>query len=209
MSLFRAITAEEEAATSLILALKARQYPNATTLDQHNHVHKSAVTPYLHAVNNLIAATNCPKTTLIIHTSGEPQIHIKLEVTNLLSANEPIFAHPDQPLNFSMTEQEQGEIPTTASVTTQLGEIAKGAKMHSIRHFVKHAANIRNQIIYSSDEGIPSVKIEDEAILTRLSRVTTIHVLTIMIMQTTDHQLFAQQCLDGFIKMLSSIKSRL
>lgn len=42
MYLFRAITAEEEAATGLMLALKQMHYPNAEQLNPRNHTHKAS-----------------------------------------------------------------------------------------------------------------------------------------------------------------------
>lgn len=42
MYLFRAITAEEEAATALMLALKKQHYPNAEQLNPRNHTHKAS-----------------------------------------------------------------------------------------------------------------------------------------------------------------------
>jgi hypothetical protein len=43
MAAFRAITAEEEAATALIVSLKRKRYPNSDRLNARNHDHKSSI----------------------------------------------------------------------------------------------------------------------------------------------------------------------
>ncbi len=45
MAIFRAITAEEEAASGLLRCLAEMDYPNAKYLNPHNHSHKHAVFP--------------------------------------------------------------------------------------------------------------------------------------------------------------------
>ncbi|PLU07434.1 hypothetical protein BMJ29_02810 [Sinorhizobium medicae] len=67
MSFFRAITAEEEAATALILALKQRRYPGSEKLNPWEHLHKAAVSPFLDAVGNVLAETGMPAPRLSIN----------------------------------------------------------------------------------------------------------------------------------------------
>src|SRR4051812_48496164 len=50
MAGFRAITAEEEAASALLLALQQKQYPNSSRLNHRDHTQKTALTPFLNAV---------------------------------------------------------------------------------------------------------------------------------------------------------------
>lgn len=47
MAVFRAITAEEEAASALFHALKRRGYPDSGKLNPRLHEHKAALTPYI------------------------------------------------------------------------------------------------------------------------------------------------------------------
>lgn len=50
MAMFRAITAEEEAATAIFHSLQRLRYPGASGLNPRNHIHKNALAPFLHAV---------------------------------------------------------------------------------------------------------------------------------------------------------------
>lgn len=50
MAIFRAITAEEEAATGLLRALQARGYADSREIQPRDHLQKAAVYPYLRAI---------------------------------------------------------------------------------------------------------------------------------------------------------------
>lgn len=60
MAAFRAITGEEEAATTIFHALRRHEYAGADKLKPNNHLHKAAVVPFLQAMGDFLttAATN-------------------------------------------------------------------------------------------------------------------------------------------------------
>ncbi len=74
MAAFRAITAEEEAASALFHSLKRRRYAGAARLSPRNHVHKNAVAPFCTAVSRVLAATEeiGMKSGLLLDKSEEP-----------------------------------------------------------------------------------------------------------------------------------------
>lgn len=47
MSVFRSITAEEEAATAIFLSLKEKKYENAEKLKFQDHSYKQALEPFI------------------------------------------------------------------------------------------------------------------------------------------------------------------
>src|SRR4051812_32687695 len=53
MAAFRAITAEEEAATALFHSLKRHRYPGSELLKPRDHLQKNAVAPFCSAVSRL------------------------------------------------------------------------------------------------------------------------------------------------------------
>jgi hypothetical protein len=55
MASFRAITGEEEAATALITAIRARRYPNAKEFNPRDHQHKAAVMACVMAIGTQMA----------------------------------------------------------------------------------------------------------------------------------------------------------
>lgn len=58
--MFRAITAEEEAATALMFALKLRGYPRSNRLKPRDHGQKSAWTPLIEAIGKMFAIVSHP-----------------------------------------------------------------------------------------------------------------------------------------------------
>lgn len=73
MSLFRAITAEEEAATAVIRALNVRKHPNAERLKERQHQHKAAIWPFITAIADKFAEKNIAMPTMflrVMHRAG-------------------------------------------------------------------------------------------------------------------------------------------
>ena len=199
MSLFRAITAEEEAASALIFALKQKGYEGAEKLKPRDHTHKAAVSPFLDAVNNLLYETGVPTPRLSIHRGERPKIMITVDLAALLKKDEPAFAEIDQPFNYML---KKGESQTAYSFEQELQGLAEVRGEKSIKALVEREANLRNRLLYASDEGIPNVDFNDSIIINRRDRVYRISLITIGIMQTSQRQLFAVQCLRAYSAVL-------
>jgi len=200
MSLFRAITAEEEAATALILALKLRHYPGSDLLNHRDHLQKAAITPFLDAVNNLLAKFKLPPATLRLHQTDTPRFAVSLDTRAYLRGEEPLFGEPDEPLNFVMRKGNDNEAPVHC-FEDELQEIATGRGLEDIVDFVRKEANLRNRLLYAEDGGYPTVSFPDATLLERLRRVTRALGLTIAL-QSPQQQLFAVQCLEAFLRAL-------
>lgn len=150
MSLFRAITAEEEAASALMLALKQRRYPGAEMLKPRDHRHKSAITPFLNAVNNMLADARVPAPKLSIHEGDPPRLHLSLDIGSLLGHVAPLHAEPDHPLNFVLRGGADGSVYRFIS---ELQTIADDRSAKDIGTLVDQEANLRNRLLYAGDEG--------------------------------------------------------
>lgn len=110
MAIFRAITAEEEAATALILALQIQCYPGADQLRPWNHVHKSAFWPLILAVNNFLSRSSMPQPIVSLSKGDEAWVKIRIDITALTGGTgEPVWAEPDQPLNFAVRSGQVSE----------------------------------------------------------------------------------------------------
>lgn len=90
-----------------------------------------------------------------------------------------------------------------------MAELATGNGQNSIKSYVKTQANLRNQVLYASDNGIPSVTLGDGALVERAKRVCVLLCISIIILQTDQKQLFAIQCLEGFLKAINAQKDAL
>lgn len=63
-------------------------------------------------------------------------------------------------------------------------------------------ANLRNSLLYAQSDGIPSVTFKRSLLLAKLRRVCLMLQVTIGILQTPAHQLFAVQCLEAYLGAL-------
>jgi hypothetical protein len=136
---------------------------------------------------------------------GEPKATIQIDVAALAGLSRPLFGTPDHPLNFVVSRN--GDARSAANIfEKRLDEIAKGRNFETMLAFVRAEANLRNRLLYASDEGIPSVEFADAMLLDRLGRVYALNILTIMILQTSQHQLFAVQCLHAFLIALGRLE---
>lgn len=195
MALFRAITAEEEAATALILALKQRGYDGVGSLNPRNHVHKAAVSPFLDAVNNLLVSLGVPAPRLTLQGGDRPQLMVTIDLAALTRSPEPQFGEIDQPFNYLLTK---GGQKAAYLFDQELQALATSSGEASIEAFVKREANLRNRLLYASDDGIPQANFNDLVILKRRDRVYRIALIAIGILQTPQRQLFATQCLQAY-----------
>ena len=201
MSAFRAITAEEEAATAVIRALRFQKYPNAEKLNDRSHPHKSSIWPFILAVANKMDEKNIAEPKMSLRLDGEPRIELSIDIGSQAGLVQSLWASPDEPFNFSMSSDRTGPFKIH-DFSEELSEIASSSGARNIMEYVAAEANRRNQLLYASDQGIPSVEFEDSFLLRRRQRVTTLLALTIAIMQTKTHQLFLVQCLDALLRAL-------
>jgi len=202
MAVFRAVTAEEEAATALISALQTRRYPGARELKPWKHPHKAGLMILIETLGRAIGESGFPRPHLHIQIEGAtPRIDVVIPGAALGMSGHHIT--PDNPLNFSMGEGgAEGGLGERMFFAEQLAAFATAQGAKTIwEHFVQ-AANFRNQLLYASDQGRAVVEDPHPFILNRVPRVFTLLALTIIIMQTKDHQLFAQQALQAFLAAL-------
>lgn len=139
MSLLRAITAEEEAATALILALKARQYPGADRLDHRRHDHKAGVAPFLHAVGPVLSVWEFARPRIHLSWAGDrPRLNVSVSALAVGVSSDPDqLIQPDEPFNFVAREgphEGPAEVMTFAS---QLAELASEKGAGEILDFIR------------------------------------------------------------------------
>lgn len=204
MSAFRAITAEEEAASALILSLQQKQYPGARRLSNRVHLHKAALTPFLNAVAKVLALMDFAKPTLRLSPDANPpRVTFFVDMSRAgVRSPEPLFAEPDEPLNFVIRMMDKDGTSGVHMFEEQLREVTQGNSLDEIVAFLNEEANRRNRLLYATDTGIPAATFTEGFLLERLRRVATLLTLTIAIQQTPAHQLFAVQCLKAFLRTL-------
>ena len=169
MALFRAITAEEEAATALFLSLKRRGYDGADCLKKKDHLHKNAVIPFIDAISRVFAkfGPQMPPTEIFFDTKTKsPQLGLRFKHTHPVSG-ETVFAHPQPPLHFSLSGGPMGGEMKKEDFSLGINEIKKETNVADIIIYLKERANLRNKLLYAGPDGYPSVEGDIEEILQR------------------------------------------
>jgi len=202
MAAFRSITGEEESVTAIMYALKRRKYEGADKLKPRNHVHKSAMYPFLTSVARVLNAANQMglEPTLELRRELQPT-RFQVRLTVPLADGKKIWAYPDPPLHYSVRTNDKIE-----DFSQQLSELANERNRKDILDHVRELANKRNQILYASSEGIPAIADPiDGYILKRRDVIFTNLIIYLLIDPYKEKQLFVQQALSAFLKMLRLI----
>src|SRR3989344_5569107 len=153
MAVFRAITAEEEAATAIFLVLKEQGYENAEKIKFKKHSYKQALEPFLRAVSKFAEKwSNEPgfpfgsKYVLSLEGKGQEK---KLSLSFNFQKG-MITCIP--PLGFSIKLNDKQYF-----FEKELLEITSGKTREDIVKHVETIANRRNELLYAQPNGIPSV----------------------------------------------------
>ena len=202
MAMFRAITAEEEAASGLMLCLKELGYTNAEKLKHRDHVHKSAIIPFLLILGDFFSETLVPN-------GIAPAFHIKEEdgISRLTIAipmtinGESLNAYPIPPLNFAVTSDNK-----SPSYKQQINRFVTKIGATNIVSYVKEQSNLRNRILYADPSGFPNVKSTDPKFLdVREARVIVLIRAYLFIYPYKEIQPFVQAALDALLSMLGTL----
>jgi hypothetical protein len=201
MAAFRAITAEEESATALFHALRRHDYPGSKALKPHNHLQKNAVSPFCAAVAELFAYADerlhvRPELS-IVDEQGAKRLITQFHVGGLGLGDR--LAKPHPPLNLEIRRNER-----LHDFSEQLDRLAESRHFDSIRAHLLARANLRNEILYASSTGLPSVKLNN-FLREQRQTVKNIVMLFLLIDPYPEHQLFVSQALRSFLKMIDKL----
>jgi hypothetical protein len=202
MALFRCLTAEEEAATAVFLALKSRQYEGASRLNHRSHRDKTAVIPFFRAVSanfaKVVTAQMDPK--IVLDERG-PSPRLRVRITHTPPVYPPKWAYPEPPLHFSLRINDR-----LHDFRDEMQELARSVGVENVITHIDEQKNLRNRVLYASPQGVPEIEGNGEAlVLRRRDSVFGALIVFLLIEQTSERQLFAQQCLNSFLKMLGKL----
>jgi len=200
MAAFRAITAEEESATAIFHALRRHKYLGSEQLQPHDHLQKNAVRPFCLAVSELIervhTSFNLNPSFSVDKEDGELRMGTRFHAAGVGGGDR--WAMPQPPLNMAISAGDPASAMQLHDFTEQLQEIADNQHAFHIRVYLKQRANARNEILYASATGLPSVILNK--FLEEQRRVVQINLrLFLLIDQYPEHQLLAKQALRAFL----------
>lgn len=158
MSLFRAVTAEEEAASAIIMAVQQLKYPHATKLNHRNHVHKAAVIPFFDAVTRDLARTQgAPPLQLYLDDSFNPaRVRIRFKMSHP-DTGEDVWVMPVGPLHFKFSISRESAAYAPVDFSGGVAAVVKDVNAGSIIEHITERANFRNRLLYAADNGYPRI----------------------------------------------------
>lgn len=207
MAVFRAITAEEEAASGLMRCLSELYYPRSNELNPRDHVHKHAVFPFMEILGLFFGQTigkNFQRFELHIEEDdGEARLALALRFSVL---GEDRLVCPIPPLNFGVSVLDSAE---AVDYARQITEFTKIKGVLSVKAFLKNEANLRNKILYAGPDGYPVVQdLKCSFVEERRRRVLSMLNLYLLIFPCKEHQLYVVQALTAFVDLLKGLKKR-
>ncbi|MFN3474280.1 MAG: hypothetical protein ACK4ZW_09570 [Blastomonas sp.] len=198
---FRAITAEEEAASTIIKCIQLRKYEHANQFNAYNHTHKAAILACTMVVRNSIQPI-IRECQLIFHYDV-PRIDIKIPLSNFdIEGGEKIALQPIEPLD--LVHAREG-IPDALLFAEALEDLAKKAKFRDIKLFVANQANSRNTLIYASDRSLPFSQATRESIKVRQNRTVNLLIIAVMIWQSKAHLSLVKQSILSFLGIIGRL----
>lgn len=202
MAVMRALTAEGEAATAIMHALKRKRYSEAAKLDPRSHVHKAAVHAFLdELVNGLALLADFEPRVTIEENRKKGTIRIYTRVTVPGPDGKPIWAMPEPPLHFAVTVDGR-----SFSFKAQFESAKRRLKVRALIDYVRDRANRRNQVLYSSEQGYPRVTNDLTGFILR-QRDRTVFLLAVYLLIDCypGGQWFVELCLSAFLRMVKAI----
>ncbi len=201
MCSFRAICAEEEAATAVISALYHRKYTNASRLKIKNHQHKWAV------VGCMLALSTPLRPFLgefqLLMDFGKGRIDVKVPLSNFgVKGGEATAIQPVEPLD--LLHSKTGKDADYA-FEDELAALAEGAEFENIKTMVAAMANSRNQLLYASDTKIPKSQATSQQLDMRRSRAIALLVVAVMILQSNKKLAMVRQALPAILKVIGKL----
>ena len=203
MAVFRTITAEEEAATAIFIALKEKGYENAHKIKFKSHPYKQAVSPFVAAISKFIADVakwqNFPfgkNYRLSVEGEGKDR---KLILSFYLADG---LVTPIPPLGFQIALNEKPYY-----FEKELLEITSGQSRADIIKHVQNMANLRNSLLYARPEGLPKIrgKIDGHLEKRRRTVMTFLRIFS-LIYPYREKALFVEQALKAYLLMMGEIE---
>jgi hypothetical protein len=203
MAIFRAITAEEEAASGLMYCLKEQNYRNSDKLKPKDHVHKNSVIPFLEIISKFHNG-------YLKEYGIKPRFEIRTEQTErrlmigvpVSTDGQSFYVNPTPPLNLGVSVDEQA--PSYRKKIADYVSL-KGSK--DIVTHLKNEANKRNQLLYASEKGYPVVKdVNTDFFALKQRNIVVLLKAYLFIFPYSEIQPFVQQNLDAYLAMLGTLK---
>lgn len=203
MASFRAITAEEEAATALMIALQNKRYPGAEKFNARNHHHKAAVLACVMAIARKLQPIL--QTYQATFRFDEARIDVKIPLSNFgVKGGEDLGLQFVEPLGMLHTRE---GVSGDAVFHDALEELANGHGFDDARTLIREQANARNTLLYASDTKQPVSRATLKTLENRNNRALILLALAVMVLQAKGHQAMVTQAIPAFLKVINKAEA--
>jgi hypothetical protein len=204
MAAFRGITAEEEAATGLIYALRDKGYDNSNLLNPWKHAHKHSIYPFFQLLSDFFAESIASRVFKVGIKFGSDDDPNRLKIYITMNVNgEDLIGIPEPPLNLNI-EVEGKPI----SFKRQVNKLANLNNVKKVDKYIDDKANERNQLLYAAANGYLQLEsVFDDFLFEQKKKMMTMAYAYLLIEPYKEKQPFVQQCIDSLLKMLGKAKS--
>ena len=200
IAIFRSITAEEESATAIFHSLRRRGYRYSERLSPTKHIQKNAVSPFFEAIETVIAQSPSPNDLQLVHSKSENRLKVRYKSINPRTREE-CYAFPVPPLGFNIRKDGM-----MYDFREELEKIANFKKHSSILKHLRKRANQRNEILYATSQGVPSLAGSARKPFKAFRENTFRNLIVFLLIDDyPEKQRFVQQALYAFLKMLERV----
>jgi hypothetical protein len=205
VSVFLAITAEEEAATAIFHALRKRKYDHADKLKGWDHRYKAGVYPFLRLIGDVLSP---PEGSLPLTLYFDKEDQAKADILRIrmpisVKDGRQYCLIPEPPLGL-VSKGLDGRVRDYAK---EVRSVASERGIESIYEYIKSLANERNKMLYATDSSLP--KIEDaSAAYKRHSGAALLNLIMYLLIEPHKKQSLPQEALGAYLRILNRIEEK-
>lgn len=209
MASFRAVCAEEEAATALIASLQQNGYPKSKLIRFRTHEDKHAVIVFVQAAISWfgklkeLAQPNFGAHRLYFgEVDGRIAMHLGLQL-----GNTDIQTTPIPPLHLIIYGGKTLEEIFESEINQVLGE----ANLQGVRKSIGERANFRNKILYATPDSMPSQSGDIEAYIMNQAGIVNALLIALALVDPWSgkkypHSQVVVSLIDVFARMMERVR---
>lgn len=201
MASFRAITAEEEAATALIRCVQLRKYQFSKSFNARDHQHKAAIMSCVMAIGSTLAPLLAEFQ--LVFNFSKPRIDVKVPLSNFgVKGGDELAIQFVEPLDLI---HKRDGFADRELFDDALKGLAERSQFETIKKMVAEQANARNKLLYASDSGVPVSRATMAGLRARRNRSLALLVITVMIWQVKREQNLVTQAIVAFLNIMDKL----
>ena len=205
MAAFRAITAEEEAATAIIESLKARKYEGVKILNSREHPQKAAIWFIVScSIKAFQVLDGKIKARCKIDKSSDGCTKLPRIEFQIVGQPFKEWFSPEPPFNFSVSMGDNENL-NKQFIENEIKEYIEAKGKKDFRKYIRDEANLRNQLLYSSPAGVAKVDSDIvKFIESRRRRAILLLIVCTFVYCYSERQSFVQYVVDTLLSNISA-----